>query len=195
MSQSPKESLEKNNNDDARLDRKYRHSLQPKPVSVPPPTSVRLTQSQRYDSRGKKKTKRLVTLSQIPSIMEADNSEDEIEKGIEMKKRENKVNKRNKTEITNKATFTFENAAFEGNVATKRNSTATIRTNSSRAPSVQSLEVVREQYCCCAKRTKCERILLITVTVLSIIIIVLVIVIIILAKQDDLPDIRSHFKL
>ncbi|KAJ8951613.1 hypothetical protein NQ318_012283 [Aromia moschata] len=214
MSQSPKIKASKKNgisdlsDKETKLDKRHRHSLQPKTDSELPPSSLRHTQSHRYESKGKTKSKRPITVSYIPSIMEAENSEDEIEKTVEERKEktrstpsvsyenERKRAKSSKTKMNDssgKAVFSFENSAFEGSMDTKRTSNLTIRTNSSRAPSIQSLEVVREQYCCCAKRTKCERTLLTTVTILIIVIIVLVVVVVILAKNHDFDDLKMNY--
>ncbi|KAJ8982142.1 hypothetical protein NQ317_011288 [Molorchus minor] len=189
-----------------KLDRKYRHSLQPKSDTEPPPIPLRHTQSHRYVSKGKRnRDKGQMTSSTISPITEAENSEEEIENGVELKRDQTKTatvsydnekstkNSKPKKSDGGKAMFSFENAAFEGNLNSSRTSNATIRTNSSRAPSVQSLEVVREQYCCCAKRTKCERRLLIVVTILTIIIIVLVIVVAILANNNDLEKLKVNY--
>uniref|UniRef100_V5H2U9 Uncharacterized protein n=2 Tax=Anoplophora glabripennis TaxID=217634 RepID=V5H2U9_ANOGL len=135
--------------------------------------------------------------------MESENSDDELEKDVVLKmdktkssvlneneKRGTKATKSKTKDTSNKAPYVFENAAFEGSLQSKRGSTAT----SSRAPSVQSLEIVREQYCCCAKRTKCERILLTMVIVLFIIVVVLVVVIVIVAKQDDIRQLTQAIR-
>ncbi|KAF7274748.1 hypothetical protein GWI33_012014 [Rhynchophorus ferrugineus] len=77
--------------------------------------------------------------------------------------------------------------AYEGNLK-RTGSTATSSIRTSKAPSLQSLDTYKEQYCCFSKRTKCEKSLLITVTVLVIIIIVLIIVIAVLAQHIQDPS-------
>lgn len=134
--------------DGSKVNRKHRHSLQPSPVTEAPASALRHTQSHRYDSQGRKK-KKTSYASQIPSIMESENSDDELEKGVvlrvdktsssvsyENEKKGAKGAKPKPKESNSKPPFAFDNAAFEGNLQSKRSSTAT----SSRAPSVQSLE-------------------------------------------------------
>ncbi|XP_044766497.1 uncharacterized protein LOC123322608 [Coccinella septempunctata] len=55
--------------------------------------------------------------------------------------------------------------------------------------SVQSLTVIREQYCCCSKWSRCERILGLTVGIMAIIIVILIVVIGILSSNST----RSNF--
>ncbi|XP_066147912.1 uncharacterized protein [Euwallacea fornicatus] len=85
-----------------------------------------------------------------------------------------------------KLSRTYDNKAFEGNLKRSASVTNSVPA-ASRPPSLQSLQIY-EQYCCFAKRTKCERFLLVAVTVLAIIIVALVIVIIVLAKNNKLNN-------
>ncbi|CAG9761580.1 unnamed protein product [Ceutorhynchus assimilis] len=87
-----------------------------------------------------------------------------------------------------KVSYTYDNKGFEIRNDSGNDSIRSI----SRAPSLRSLEVHKEQYCCCSRRTKYERFLLVVVTILAIIVTVLVIVIIYLAKQNKL---KSLFKI
>nr|CAH7742808.1 unnamed protein product [Callosobruchus chinensis] len=149
------------------MDRKQRHSLQPRSNTVPPPTNLRHTQSQIYDNGRPKKRKHRIP-STISTISENEDVEmDSVSITVEPEK-------------SLKANYSYDNAGYEGGAEKK--------SISSRAPSMQSLEVVREQYCCCAKRTKCERKLIIAVTVLSIVIIVLIVVIGVIAGQKELEQ-------
>lgn len=139
--------------DGSKLNRKHRHSLQPNPVTEAPMSALRHTQSHRYDSQGRKR-KKASYASQISSIMESEHSDDELEKDVVLKvnktsssvsyeneKKGGKATKSKHKEPNSKPPFVFENAAFEGNLQSKRSSAAT----SSRAPSVQSLEWVNSQ--------------------------------------------------
>ncbi|VEN35054.1 unnamed protein product [Callosobruchus maculatus] len=149
------------------MDRKQRHSLQPHSNTRPPPINLRHTKSQIYDNgRAKKKKHRIP--STISTISENEDMEmDNVSITMEPEK-------------SLKSKYSYDNAGYDGGSEKK--------SMSSRASSMQSLEVVREQYCCCAKRTKCERKLIIAVTVLSIVIIVLIVVIGVIAGQKELDQ-------
>nr|CAI5853427.1 unnamed protein product [Callosobruchus analis] len=149
------------------MDRKQRHSLQPRSNTGPPPTNLRHTKSHIYDN-GESKKKRPRNPSTISTISENEDLEmDNVSITVEPEK-------------NLRTNYSYDNAGYEGGSEKK--------SISSRAPSMQSLEVVREQYCCCAKRTKCERKLIIAVTVLSIVIIVLIVVICVIAGQKELDQ-------
>lgn len=186
----------------AKLDRKLRLSLPEKEKSHAGPSG---TQPRRNtiseDSslpRTRKKSKHLT-----PTIPEDENESSEKEPDFVIENETKKISELVRTSsglskasaISSKSTkstktaYTYENGAFEGNIRASNEVRPTSRT-----PSVRSLEVYREQYCCCAKRTKCERYLLVAVTILSIIVIVLVIVIAVLAKNGDL-DTYKMFKV
>ncbi|KAG5895848.1 hypothetical protein JTB14_038275 [Gonioctena quinquepunctata] len=180
------------------LDRTHRHSLQPKNLhdNGKPPSSLRHTQSHRYDSDGKTKSKKTVVLTPIPSATSENSEEDAVvvdEKTQKVKAKLDNGGGVRKGSSTSK-TAGYDNLAYDGNL--DRRSVGSSRAGSSRQPSLQSLEVVREQYCWCAKRTKCERRLIITVTILSITIIVLVIVIAVITTNHDIKEgLRIKLKL
>ncbi|XP_057661693.1 uncharacterized protein LOC130897111 isoform X1 [Diorhabda carinulata] len=173
----------------------HRHSLQHN-RSEEAQSNFRHTQSYRYDQEGKKKLKKAIILS--PVILESSENESEDkssskkpvpkpERKIEQFILENEKRSSRSSKKSDKSIYTFDNAAFEGNLDKRSISS---RAGSSRQPSVQSLEVVREQYCCCAKRTRCERKLLVTVIVLCVVIIVLTVVLAIVAadRQDNFKN-------
>lgn len=179
----------------AKLERKLRLSLPEKersPQSVVAPGSRRNTISEDSLPRVRKKSKTPLT----PAIPEDENEtettvketrketrlviEDETKNNVLL--RSSSTNSRRSpatlavSSRSSRSAFSYDNGAFEGNLKS-------IPNEPSRTPSVRSLEVYREQYCCCARRTKCERYLLVVVTLLAIIVIVLVLVIAIIAKN------------
>lgn len=174
----------------------HRFSLQHK-RSEEPHSSLRLTQSHRYDQEGKRKVKKAIVLSPVISEASENESEDKLsvkkpEKKVDQFILENEQRSSKSSKKSDKSLYTFDNAAYEGNLDKRSISS---RAGSSRQPSVQSLEVVREQYCCCAKRTRCEKKLLVTVIVLIVVIIVLTVVLAIIAadRQDNFKKLLMNF--
>ncbi|XP_060521078.1 uncharacterized protein LOC132698803 [Cylas formicarius] len=112
----------------------------------------------------------------IAAIAE-DETDDTFSVENERKREVKIVKKPSVVSNASKSSFAYENTAYEGNLKRTGSAANSERsTTTSRAPSVQSLEIVREQYCCCSRRTRCEKALLVAVTVLGIAIVVLVIV-------------------
>ncbi|XP_050306396.1 uncharacterized protein LOC126743378 [Anthonomus grandis grandis] len=131
------------------------------------------------------RTKKKVKSPKAPTIPEDDTTEEKLP-GFsiesERKKLDRKSSSASRISMTSKTTrLSYDNKAYDA----KSDDVA----KSSRAPSVQSLEVYQEQYCCCSRRTKCERILLVMVSILTVIIIVLVIVITVLAKNSTIKTV------
>ncbi|CAH1973772.1 unnamed protein product [Acanthoscelides obtectus] len=157
------------------MDRKQRLSLQPRSNTGPPQRVLRhtLSQSQIYDNdRAKKKKHRLSPT--ISTISENETLEmSQVTIAIDAEKHSKSTNTR----------FSYDNGGFDGGIEKSEK-----KNMPNRVPSMQSLEVVREQYCCCAKRTKCERKLIIAVTVLSIVIIVLIVVVGVVAGRKEIAE-------
>ncbi|XP_066256493.1 pre-mRNA-splicing factor CWC22 homolog [Euwallacea similis] len=178
--------------------RKSNTSLSEKDIPLDPLPSVskRNTITESSVTKARKKGK----LPLAPTIPEDDTAVQKTEKTIafsvknETKKLNRKSSDASRISTTSsssksKLSRTYDNKAFEGNLKRSGSTTNSV-TTTSRPPSLQSsnLEIYHEQYCCFAKRTKCERSLLIAVTVLAIIIVALVVVIIVLAKNNKLDN-------
>ncbi|XP_019755811.1 uncharacterized protein LOC125503638 isoform X1 [Dendroctonus ponderosae] len=165
------------------------------PLEALPTTSRRNTITEGNGSKVRKKVKAPVT----PSIPEYEVTDDKsisftVEKETKgVSRKTSDASRLSAASSRSKISHSFDNKAFdgkEGNLIRNESANNSIRTDS-RAPSVRSLEIYREQYCCCARRSKCEKSLLVTVTVLIIIIIVLVIVIAVLASNKQLHQLFS----
>lgn len=193
---------------------KLRHSLQPKgsPNQPEAHNPLRYTQSQNFSKSKSGKRKSNPTVP--PAIIEQADEEAVGEKekkshghhhhhvvlDVEPERsrsasRLSKTNSQRSIKSTRSTKSTkshqqgYDNEAFEGPKSAPRESVvsnATSYRTSSRDPSIQS-SIVYEQYCCCSRRTKCEKILIATVSILTFIILVLIIVIGILASEGDLP--------
>ncbi|XP_050518611.1 uncharacterized protein LOC126892851 [Diabrotica virgifera virgifera] len=171
------------------LEKPHRFSLQHNRSELVP-SSFRQTQSQRYDSEGRRKIKKAIVIPPSSTIAEVSEEAEPDEKNFDQFKVENEKRNSKVSKKSEKSIYAFDNAAYDGNLDKRSISS---RAGSSRQPSVQSLEVVREQYCCFARRTNCEKKLLVTVTILSIVIIVLVIVLALIASHHDI-DIKSTIR-
>lgn len=179
----------------ARLDRKSRLSLPEKEFRHEKDIQRRNTISE-YTNKGRKKVKAPLT----PTIIEDEDDvsesqirypaavvENEIQKASKVDRKSSNASRHSVASKSSKSTYVYDNFAYEGS-GNRPGSTGNSIKNISKAPSVQSLEIYHEQYCCFTRRTKCERSLLITVIVLCIIIVVLIIVIGVLAKHIHDPS-------
>ncbi|XP_072399845.1 uncharacterized protein [Diabrotica undecimpunctata] len=166
------------------LEKAHRHSLQHNRSELSP-SNFRQTQSYRYDSEGKRKIKKAIVIPPMSSTIAEVSETETDEKSIEQFKVENEKRSSKSSKKSEKSIYAFDNVAYDGNLDKRSISS---RAGSSRQPSVQSLEVVREQYCCFARRTNCEKKLLVTVTILIIVIIVLVIVLALIASHKDIAE-------
>lgn len=130
------------------FERQFRHTMPPESTRQIPDTNFRYTQSQRYDTSGKKTNERkTVVLSVIPDTIELtipeedqtppkkNRSKSELAPGIERKGSRTSKTSRSSAR-SDRSAFAFQNYAFEDD----KRSISSARAGSSRTGSVQSLE-------------------------------------------------------
>jgi hypothetical protein len=176
-------------------DHPYRHSLQPK--SVQEAQIFRHTKSQNYGAKKKKVKTQLPPTSEVDVTdgdsvkITVDAHNDNVKLSLSDKSEKKRHNSRLSKKHSQSSREGIDNAAFEvenGLPRSRANSAASSVRSSLRDPSVQSLSVVREQYCCCSKWSPCERTLCAAVGVLSFIILILVITVALLAARHNGKD-------
>ncbi|XP_017786054.1 PREDICTED: uncharacterized protein LOC108569137 [Nicrophorus vespilloides] len=152
----------------AQVDRTQRQSL---PSLLPIKPILRQTQSQNW---GKKRP------HVPPTILEVE-TEVNQSRASSVRSHHSKKSQRKSSEAVNG----YENQSYDGPLPPNRTTNYSNSLRSSHNSSLQSLQVQKEQYCCCSRWSPCERKLVVSVAVLATIIVILLSIVSVLAKTSD----------